>query len=300
MIHEDYDYKKLEEAGKVSKELLAYAKSIIKPGAKLLDISDQIERFIEESKCKPSFPVNLSTNSEAAHYTPEFSDSRIIGETDVLKVDVGARIDTYLTDCAVTVCLDSKHSKLVEASEKALANAISMVKAGRKVKEIGKEIEKIAQESGFNPIRNLGGHGIEQHELHADIFIPNFDNGDNTELEEGQVIAIEPFLTTGIGTVVEGDSLQIFQMTSENLPRSPDAREALNYIATNFSTYPFAMKWVIRGMNGQEFRARKAIADLLNNGNLEPFPVLVEKSNGMVAQSEKTLIVEKDSCRIIT
>ena len=51
---------------------------------------------------------------------------------------------------------------------------------------------------------------------------------------------------------------------------------------------------------GQEFRARKAIAELITIGNLDTFPVLVEKGNGMVAQSEKTLIVTKDSCEIVT
>ena len=56
-----------------------------------------------------------------------------------------------------------------------------MVKAGRTVNEIGREIEKVAKSYEFNPIKNLGGHGIEQDELHASIFIPNYDNGDATE-----------------------------------------------------------------------------------------------------------------------
>jgi methionyl aminopeptidase len=215
-------------------------------------------------------------------------------------VDLGARLDTYLTDCAQTVCLDSEYSKLVESSEKALENAISLVKAGRKVNEIGREIERTAKSSGFNVIKNLGGHGIEQYELHASVFIPNFDNGDNPELEEGSVVAIEPFLTTGVGYVTEGDLLQIFQSVSDKNPRSTDAREALYHITDEFSTYPFAMRWLISKMGSQEFKARRAIAELITIGDLETFPVLVEKSKGMVVQSEKTLIVTKDSCEIVT
>ncbi len=295
----EYDYEKLKSAGRVSKDALLYARTVIKPGRRLIDAAEQIEKFIADKGCKHAFPVNLSTNEQAAHYTPEFDDARIIGEKDVIKVDLGARKDTYLTDCAVTVCLDSEYSSLVDASEKALENAISMVKAGRKVTEIGAEIEKTAKQSGFKVIRNLGGHGISQEDLHANVFIPNFANGDNTALEEGSVIAIEPFITTGIGSVTDGSFLQIFQLASDNTPRSTDAREAQAIIEREFSTYPFAMRWMIKQM-GQEFRARKAVAELITIGNLDTFPVLVEKGNGMVAQSEKTLIVTKDACEIVT
>ena len=295
----EYDYEKLKAAGRVSKDALSYARTVVKPGSSLIDAAEQIEKFIADKGCKQAFPVNLSTNTEAAHYTPEFGDARVIGEKDVIKVDLGARKDTYLTDCATTVCLDSEYFKLAEASEKALENAISMVKAGRKVTEIGGEIEKTAKQAGFKVIRNLGGHGISQEDLHANVFIPNFTNGDNTELEEGSVIAIEPFLTTGSGYVTDGDALQIFQLASNNMPRSTDARQAQGIIEREFSTYPFAMRWMINQM-GQEFRARKALAELITIGNLDTFPVLVEKGNGMVAQSEKTLIVTKDSCEIVT
>jgi methionyl aminopeptidase len=296
----EYDYETLKKAGRASKEALAYAGSVIKPGRKLLDVANEIEKFIEEKGCKQAFPVNLSSNIEAAHYTPEFADTRVVGEKDVIKVDLGARLDTYLTDCAQTVCLNSEYSKLVESSEKALENAISLVRAGRRVNDIGREIERTAKSNGFNVIKNLGGHGIEQHELHAGIFIPNFDNGDNTELEDGSVIAIEPFLTTGVGYVTEGEPLQIFQSISDKNPRSNDAREARSFITSEFSTYPFAMRWLIKRMGSQEFRARRAIAELITISDLETFPVLVEKSRGMVAQSEKTLIVTKDSCEIVT
>lgn len=298
--NEEYDYSKLKEAGKVSRAALEYAKAAIKPGRKFVDIAEDIEKFIESKGCKQAFPVNLSRNVEAAHYTPEYSDSRVVEPKDIIKVDLGARMDTYLTDCAVTVCLDSQYQKLVDATEKALANAVSMVKAGRKVNDIGREIAKVAAEGGFKPIRNLGGHGIEQHELHADIFIPNYDNGDNTELEEGQVIAIEPFLTTGEGFVVNGDTIQIFQGVSDRLPRSPDARRVQETITNDYLTYPFAMRWLIKGMDGEEFRVRKSIAELLQIGNLEAFPVLTERSGGIVAQAEKTLVVEKDACTVIT
>ncbi len=296
----NFDYEKLKTVGRTSAKALSYAQSAISPDKKLSDIAADIEKYIEEQGFSQSFPVNLSIDNEAAHYTPTFNDQRTVGKDSVIKIDLGARKDTYLTDCAATVCVGSGDNRLYEASAKALNNAISLVRSGRKVNEIGREIEKTAVSYGFKPIRNLGGHGIGEHELHADIFIPNFDNGDNTALAEGSVIAIEPFLTTGIGQVIEGDHLQIFQAISDRMPRSLEAREAFSIINSEFSTYPFAMRWLIKSMGGAEFRARKAVAELLQIGDLEPFPVLVEKTGGIVAQAEKTLIVTKDSCEIVT
>ncbi len=299
-MEEDYDYSKLKEAGKVSREALEYAKSVVKPGRRLLDAASEIEKFIEDRGCKQAFPVNISTDAQAAHYTPGYSDANIMGDNDVIKIDLGARKDNYLTDCAITLCLGDKYVHLAQAAQKALETAISLVRAGRKVNEIGREIAKVARSSGCNPIRNLGGHGIEQDELHARIFIPNFDNGDTTELQEGEVIAIEPFMTTGEGHVVDGDYLEIFQLTAGRMPRSSDARTAKEYIYANFLTFPFAIRWLINGLQWDEFRARRAIAELLQSDSLEPFPVLIERSGGIVAQAEKTVVVEKDSCTVIT
>ena len=299
-MKEGYEYQKLKDAGKASRAALEHSKSIVKSGRKLIDIATELEGFIEEKGFKQSFPVNLSANVQAAHYTPEYSDMHVVGDNDVIKVDLGARSGNYLTDCAVTICLDERYGKLAEAAESALADAISLVKAGRHVNEIGRAIAKVADSYGFTPIRNLGGHGIEQDELHARIFIPNFDNGDRTELEDGEVVAIEPFMTTGKGYVTDGTHLQIFQLSKGRMPRSTDARELILYIGGNFGTFPFATRWLIKGLGWDDFRVRRAIAELIQSDNLEPFPVLVEKTNGIVAQAEKTVIVEKDSCTIVT
>jgi methionyl aminopeptidase len=301
MDEEEYDYEILKEVGKVSYEVLQHSKTLVKPGAKLLEVAEKLEGMITEKGYEMSFPVNISINQAAAHYTPDIDDKSVFGDGDLVKIDLGARKEHYLTDCAMTIDLSGKHQKLIDAAEKALESAISMVKAGRKVKDIGKEIEKIATQHGVNPIRNLGGHGIDAHELHADVFIPNFDNGDNTELLEGQVIAIEPFMTTGKGYVTDGDVLQIYQKVGESGVRSQDTRDVSNFISENYITYPFATRWLLRGMKKpSEFGIRRSLSELSSLGMLEQFPVLIEKSAGMVAQAEKELIVEKDSCTIVT
>ena len=101
----EYDYERLREVGKVSFETLQYAKGLVKHGASLLDIAEKIEAFIAAKGMLPSFPVNISVNERAAHYTPLAGDSSVFGEDDVVKVDLGARSGDALGDCALTVDL---------------------------------------------------------------------------------------------------------------------------------------------------------------------------------------------------
>ena len=300
-MEEGYDYNKIKEVGKISYEALQHSRKIVKEGKSVLGIAEELENLIAEKGFEMAFPVNVSINENAAHYTPTSNDPYILKGNEIVKIDIGARKGTYLGDCALTIDLSQKYSKLVEATEKALEAAISMVKAGRKVREIGKEIERIAEGAGFKPIRNLGGHGISQEDLHADVFVPNFDNGDETELEEGQVIAIEPFLTDGEGLVSEGEFVEIFQKNSDPQLRSNESREISEIISRKYLTFPFALRWLNKELkNFGEFKIKRTLNDLVAADSLELFPVLVEKKKGMVAQAEKEVIVQKDSCEVIT
>ncbi len=295
------DVKALEECGKTAVDALEFSRTIVKEGASLLEVTEKIEQFIKDRGFELSFPVNLSINEKAAHYTPGLDDKSVFQKNDIVKVDVGARSGDVLSDCAITIDLSGTNGKIVNAAEKALDEAISLVRAGRKVCEIGSVIEKAVASAGFKPIKNLGGHGIEEEELHAGVFIPNFDNNDDTELEEGSVISIEPFITNGYGYVDETDDVQIYQLVSTAAPRSQEARSILELVAGKYKTYPFAARWIGRELNHlSDFKVRRGITELLSIGTIEPFPVLIERNKGIVAQAEKQLIVEKDSCRIVT
>ncbi len=298
---EKYDYNAIKEVGRASYEALMYGKGLVKPGARLLDIAEGVESYIASKGFKMAFPVNVSVNENAAHYTSPLGDESVLAADAVVKLDVGARKEEYLGDCAVTVDLSGRHEKMIKACEEALAGAISMVRAGRKVCEIGREIESIATKHGFRPIKNLGGHGVERHDLHAGVFIPNFDNGDDTELEEGQIVAVEPFMTDGIGLVADGETVEIFQKRGFPQVRSGEAREIGMFIDKHYLTFPFAARWIQKELgHGDDFRVRRAIAELSYAGAIESFPVLVERSKGIVAQAEKEMIVEKDSCIVVT
>lgn len=291
----------LLEAGKASYAALQHARPLVKEGAKLLDVAESVESLIMNKGLNFSFPINISINEKAAHYTPTKDDASVFKAGDLVKVDIGARKGDSLGDCAITVDVSGTHAKLVEASEAALNDAISAVKAGVEVCKIGAIIEKAVIARGAVPIRNLGGHGITHAELHADIFIPNFDNGDTTKLEEGQVISIEPFVTDGAGYVQDSDEVQIFQKISDAAPRSREARQVQEVINKKYLTYPFAIRWLETELGSMSsFGIRRGLQELLTLGALESFPVLVERKSGFVAQTEKELIVEKEGCTILT
>ncbi len=295
------EIKILKETGKVSSEALSYAKTVIKEGVGLLEAVEKIELFITQKGYGLSFPINISINEIAAHYTPDITDKTVFNKNDLVKVDLGARSKDMLSDCAITIDLSGENAKIVETANSALEEAISIVKAGRKVCEIGAAIEKIISKNGFKPIMNLGGHGIDSEELHTGAFIPNFDNGDDTELEEGDIISIEPFVTNGFGYVDETPDVQIFQLIGTPSPRSSDTRRILDLIKTKYLTYPFSLRWIARSVPElTEFKIRRAVADLIQLNALEQFPVLVERKKGIVAQAEKELMVEKDSCTVLT
>jgi len=299
MENEEYDYAKLKEVGKVTYDALQYGKGLVKTGAKISDICEKMEEFARSKGMEPAFPVNVSVNQNAAHYTAAINDVSILNEKDVVKIDFGARSGNVLGDSALCVDLSGNYAKLVETANEALEAALSLVKAGVQVNTIGKEVEKIAAKKGFSPIKNLGGHGIEAELLHASVFIPNFDNGDTTALEEGQVVAIETFITTGVGYVVENSNVQIFQKAGAANPRSEEARKLAGAIDKSYLTYPFAVRWLAKELDS-EFRIRKALNELNSLNVIESFPTLVEKTNGIVAQAESEVIVEKDSCVVVT
>ena len=294
------DLELIKKVGKISYEVLMSTKTLVKPGVKLLDVANSAEKLLFDKGYTCAFPLNLSVNGEAAHYSPSVADDKVFGEKDIVKVDFGAAKDGILGDCAVTVDLSGENGKLVEASEQALADAIATVKAGVKVSEIGKEIANAIESRGFKPIENLGGHGVGEHDLHSKIFIPNFDNGDDTELEEGEVIAIEPFATSGKkGLVTDSDVCEIYGFAGPVQVRNPDARKVLDEIMNKYSSEPFAVRW-LSNVIPEKFKLYVAVKELWRSGALTPYPMLIGLGGGNVSQAEAELLVTRDGCEVLT
>lgn len=289
----------LSKAGEIARQVKKEVLDLIKPGEKLYDIAEFVEKRIVELGGKPAFPCNLSLNEQAAHYTPYKGDETSLKEGDYLKVDLGVHIDGYIADTAITVRVGMEEDELMEAAREALENAIATVRAGVKIREIGKAIEETIRGKGFNPIVNLSGHKIERYKLHAGISIPNvYRQADTYELKEGDVIAIEPFATNGAGQVIEVPPALIFMYIRDRPVRNVHARRLLMKIKNEYKTLPFAYRWLQGFMPDGQLKL--TLAQLEKAGAIYAYPILREIRGGLVAQFEHTVIVEKDGAYIIT
>ncbi|MDV3104494.1 type II methionyl aminopeptidase [Thermococcus waiotapuensis] len=289
----------LIKAGEIARQVRKEVMDLVKPGTRLYDIAEFVERRIVELGGKPAFPCNLSTNAQAAHYTPYKGDETTLKEGDYLKIDLGVHIDGYIADTAVTVRVGMEEDELMEAAREALENAIATVRAGVKIREIGKAIEETIRGKGFNPIVNLSGHKIERYRLHTGLSIPNvYRQNDTYELKEGDVIAIEPFATTGAGQVIEVPPALIFMYLQDRPTRNVHARKLLMKIKNEYKTLPFAYRW-LQGVL-PEGQLKMALSQLETAGAIYAYPILREIRGGMVAQFEHTVIVERDGAYVTT
>lgn len=283
------DTEKWIKAGKIASEVREWSKSLIKPGAKLLDIANAIEDKIRQKGAFPAFPVNLSLNEIAAHYTPVLNDSIVLSD-QILKVDIGVCFEGAIGDTAYTIDLSGKRTKLVEASQQALANAAKMLKIGLPIAEIGRVVEETITSYGFQPIRNLSGHGIALYQIHTSPSIPNYDTKEKVVLEKGMIIAIEPFASSGEGRIKDAGETVIFEEISHRAVRSPLARQMMQDIEA-FHHVPFARRWLDEkyGLG----KVSLALAQLKMNGNVHGHAPLVEVSKGMVSQAEHTFLIDE-------
>ncbi len=293
----EQELEKWREAGRLGAQVMAYAKTLVKPGANLFEIADKIDKKIKQLGVKPAFPVNLSINEIAAHSTPvKGEDEKAHG---LLKIDLGISVDGYLSDLAYSVDLtpDKKYTKLIEASREALDNAIKIIKPGVKLGQVGKVIQETIESKGFLPIVNLSGHEIERYNLHAGLTIPNFDNESDIELKENMIFAIEPFATTGTGAVQDGRPSGIYKFIMVNPVRDTRARKILAYVQEEFKELPFCSRWILEKFKtGTLF----ALSSLENAKALHHFKQLVEKTKQPVSQAEHTVLVTADSCEVLT
>ena len=134
------DYK---AAGKIAATVREEARNTDHDGKTVLEVCEHIESSIIKMGAKCAFPVNVSINETAAHYTAEPDDETIIGEGDLVKLDMGAQINGYIADTAVTVCTDPRHIALLDAAENALKTAMSMVAEDVKSKDVGRAYREI-------------------------------------------------------------------------------------------------------------------------------------------------------------
>jgi methionyl aminopeptidase len=282
---------KYREAGRILKIVRAEAVEMIKVGNSLLKVAEFVENRTIELGGRPAFPCNISRNEEAAHATPKSGDNDVFGK-DMVKLDLGVHVDGYIADAAETVDL-SGNSDILKAAEDALAAAIDLAKPGITTGRIGAEIEDSIRGYGLNPVTNLTGHGLSQYEAHDEPPIPNRRVEGGIVLKEGDVYAIEPFATDGVGLIHDGNWAEIYSLIRKKPVRLPAVRNVLKQVEV-YRELPFAKRWLVSD------KLDFSLIQLEKAGILHSYPVLVESSGGLVAQAEHTIIVTHDGCEVTT
>jgi methionyl aminopeptidase len=288
----------LMKAGYIASRVREKTRSYVEVGRPVIEICDFVEDNIKELGGAPAFPCNVDIDRVAAHYTSPLGDTTVIADGTLVKVDIGVHVEGYIADTAVTICLEPRHTAMVEAAEAGLEAAIKMVRAGVAASDIGAAIENAIKSRGFAPIRNLTGHRMSRYIVHAGQSIPNIGGTNGYRLQEGEVYAIEPFAVPrdAAGQVIDGAPSNIYRFLKKRKVRSNAAKKMLKLIQARHRSLPFASRWVVKEVSG----GAEAFGELVEGKCVHSYPQLVERSGAPVAQAEHTVIVESDGCTVTT
>ena len=298
----DEELEEYLKAGRIACTILNEATSYIRPGMKLIDVAEYIENRIESLGGKPAFPTNISINNIAAHYTPTPNDTSVIPEGSVVKIDLGVHVNGYIADTAITLTFNEEFKLLSEAAKTALERAIEAVAPGVRFSRVGRIVEDVIKSYGFKPIYNLSGHSIDRYMIHSGDVIPNYEDRLNLgSFRRGKVYAIEPFATNGRGYVKDGAMTTIYALKpnpKKIAKLDQTTREIFEHIYEDRKTLPFALRWYTRRFPLDQLENSMKI--LVSAGLAIAYPVLVEASNGIVAQFEHTIVISDKGEKVIT
>jgi len=285
-------------AGRIARECRDWAVANIRPGVHVRHVLESVEDMIRARGAEPGFPAQSSRNSVAAHYCSPPGDELTYQEGDCVKVDIGVHVDGYVADTAASVDLstDGRWKPLIRASADALSAAIATVGPGVSVGKIGAAIERAIVGAGFQPVRNLTGHGLGRWKVHTPPQIPNYGENGGGVLREGMVFAIEPFATTGKGWIHEAGRAEVFMMARPPTKAKGLDRDVLRAIEA-WRGLPVARRY-FRDLD--PVLVEETISRLAKQGSLMRYPPLVEEDGVMVAQTEHSLYLGPEGVEVLT
>ncbi len=295
---DDYALECFRKAGRIASGCREWARANIRPGVTIRHVLETIEERIRAEGAEPGFPAQSSRNFVAAHYCSSLDDEQAYAEGDCVKVDIGVHVDGYIADTAATVDLsaDRRWTPLVDASRRALEAAIGTVRDGVPVGDIGAAIERTIMAAGFQPVRNLTGHGLARWKVHTSPQIPNYAERGGGTLRAGSVFAIEPFASTGRGYIREAGKAEVFMMVRPPVKAKGLDRDVLKAIEA-WRGLPIARRYFRDLDRGA---VEDTITKLARQGSLVRYPPLVEDEGVMVAQYEHSIYLGPDGPEILT
>ncbi|KAH9858343.1 peptidase M24A methionine aminopeptidase [Lenzites betulinus] len=308
-------YNNIRRGAEVHRQVRQYVRKIIKPGMRMIDIADAIENgtrtLVEEDGLESGvgFPTGLSLNHCAAHYSPNPGDTLVLGEKDVLKVDIGVHVKGRILDSAFTLTFDPTYEKLLEAVKAATDTGVREAGIDVRLGELAGyiqetmesyEVEVNGKMLPVKPIENLSGHSIKPYQIHGSKSVLLVKNDDQTKMEEGEYFAIETFGSTGRGKVIEqGECSHYARMVdAPHVPlRLTSAKSLLKSINKNFGTLPFCRRYLERA---GESKYLLALNHLVSQGIVQDYPPLCDVRGSMTAQFEHTILLRPTRKEVVS
>ena len=217
-IKSQSQFEKLRAIGKLVRQALDRTAAAVRPGITTAELDAIGARVLAENGAESAPPkvygfpgaLCISVNDEAIHGIP---GGRVVQEGDLVKLDLVAEKDGYFADAAVTVKVGAQAAEadaLIRCAETAFHQSLPAARAGNRVCEIGRAVERETKRCGFSVMRELCGHGVGQT-IHESPNVPNYyDPNYRTRLTEGLVITIEPIIAAGRGRgVLQADGWTI-------------------------------------------------------------------------------------------
>jgi methionyl aminopeptidase len=204
-IKSPQELKAMERAGAIVGAVLTLLKRSVEPGLTTKDLDNIAYKEITRLGAKPTFkgyrgfPASIcaSLNEEIVHGIP---GKRVLKEGDIIKIDVGATIDGFIGDAAVSLPVGPVSQEaldLMEATRLSLEEGIKAAQPGNRIGDIGAAVQTYAEARGYSVVREYVGHGVGRF-LHEDPQVPNYgEPGKGQLLRPGMCIAIEPMLNLG-------------------------------------------------------------------------------------------------------
>jgi len=199
------EIERIAAAGALVAETIAYVGGLLRPGVTTDELDQAAGAFIRERGGIPTsegykgYPkaICISPNDVVVHGIP---DDFVVGEGDLVTIDVGVTLDGYIADSAYTFGvgeIEPEAQRLLDVAQSALAAGIEEAVVGNRVGDVSHAIQEVVEGGGFSVVRSLVGHGVGRS-YHEDPHIPNFGQaGRGPLLSEGMTIAIEPMITAG-------------------------------------------------------------------------------------------------------
>ncbi|WP_227764151.1 type I methionyl aminopeptidase [Zhaonella formicivorans] len=205
ILKSDRELQCMRDAGQIVAETHREVAKAVAEGVTTGELDKIAEDYIKSKGARPSFkgyhgfPASIcaSINEEVVHGIPGL---RKLKDGDIISIDIGAEINGYHGDAAVTLPVGqvaSEVERLLAVTEEALSRGIAKAVSGNRLSDISHEIQSYVENSGFAVVRDYVGHGIGQ-EMHEEPQVPNFGMpGRGPRLKPGMTLAIEPMVNMG-------------------------------------------------------------------------------------------------------